>query len=266
MSKINEIRKELNVPKNQYNKYGHYYYRSCEDILEALKPTLYKYDAILTITDEILNIGNRYYVKIIVKLKVDEEIYEAFGYAREEEFRKGMDASQITGSASSYARKYALNALFLIDDVKDSDSTNKYNRGENEKTKKFEEPVSEPKENESENETTASENSQDNKQDNKDNNEQQEENKKIDERKGTSYIKAVDFQNEVEIKEKKTKKGNDFLIVNIKGFDNTLYAFDKELFEVLYHFKGKADVYFTENEKNGKKYCEIVDIIEGLPF
>ena len=115
-----EIQKKLIVPKNQFNNFGKYNYRSCEDILEAVKPLLG--DLILTITDEIVLIGDRYYVKATVKLTEGARSIEVSAYARETQIKKGMDEAQITGSASSYARKYALNGLFLIDDTKDFDT------------------------------------------------------------------------------------------------------------------------------------------------
>jgi len=126
--KLIKIQNELSVPKNQFNKFGNYNYRSCEDILEALKPLLAKEKLLMTITDEIVEVGGRNYVKAIIKLSdgTKELIYSA--YAREEETKKGMDGSQITGATSSYARKYALNGLFLIDDTKDSDATNKHEK------------------------------------------------------------------------------------------------------------------------------------------
>lgn len=130
--KLIKIQNELSVPKNQRNTFGNYNYRSCEDILEALKPLLKDHKLLLTISDELVNIGSRYYVKATVRLvnmifdnneKAVNSI-ETTGFSREEEVKKGMDQSQITGASSSYARKYALNAMFLIDDTKDSDSTN----------------------------------------------------------------------------------------------------------------------------------------------
>lgn len=127
--KLMHIQAELNAPKNQYNKFGGYAYRSCEDIYNALKPLLAKYECTLTMSDEVVQIGERYYVKATATLKPADADKVGFeisntAYAREEETKKGQDASQITGSSSSYARKYALNGLFLIDDVKDSDATN----------------------------------------------------------------------------------------------------------------------------------------------
>ena len=122
MSILTEIQHELKAPKNQRNNFGGYNYRSCEDILEALKPLLAKHNATLTISDEIVLVGERYYVKAIAKLVSEKETYETSAYAREAENKKGMDESQITGTASSYARKYCLNGLFCIDDTKDADT------------------------------------------------------------------------------------------------------------------------------------------------
>lgn len=119
IKKLSKIQKELKAPKNQFNKFGGYNYRSCEDILEAVKPLLE--NLILTITDEIELIGNRYYVKATARIQDENQSIENVAYAREAETKKGMDESQITGAASSYARKYALNGLFLIDDTKDAD-------------------------------------------------------------------------------------------------------------------------------------------------
>lgn len=125
MEALKRIQAELKAPKGQYNQFGKYKYRSCEDILEAVKPLLAKYDAQLTISDELVQVGERYYIKATATIKDDatpphEEHVTA--YAREAETKKGMDESQITGTASSYARKYALNGLFLIDDTKDADT------------------------------------------------------------------------------------------------------------------------------------------------
>lgn len=117
---FNEIQQQLKAPKNQRNNFGNYNYRSCEDILEAVKPLLG--DSTLIISDEVVNIGERYYVKATATLTTKSGTYTATAFARESEDRKGMDSSQITGSASSYARKYALNGLFLIDDTKDADT------------------------------------------------------------------------------------------------------------------------------------------------
>lgn len=122
--KIMAIQKELKAPKNQRNSFGNYNYRSCEDIFEAVKPLLNEYGLMLTISDTLIQIGERYYVRAEAKITDGDEWLVNTAFAREEETKKGMDGSQITGASSSYARKYALNGLFLIDDVKDSDSTN----------------------------------------------------------------------------------------------------------------------------------------------
>ena len=124
MKELIRIQNELKAPKGQYNSFGKYSYRSCEDILEAVKPLLSSYDCILTLSDEITLVGERYYVKATAILMNEaSEKVEVTAYAREEADKKGMDGSQITGAASSYARKYALNGLFCIDDNKDSDTT-----------------------------------------------------------------------------------------------------------------------------------------------
>ena len=123
MKMLNKIQQELKAPKNRRNSFANYNYRSCEDILNAVKPKLG--DGCLILSDEVVECGGKVYIKATAVLK-DEEGKEATvtGYAREPESRKGMDASQITGCASSYARKYALNGLFCIDDVKDADTMN----------------------------------------------------------------------------------------------------------------------------------------------
>ena len=124
MKELIRIQNELKAPKGQYNSFGKYSYRSCEDILEAVKPLLSSYDCILTLSDEITLVGERYYVKATaILLNGAGDKVEVTAYAREEADKKGMDGSQITGAASSYARKYALNGLFCIDDNKDSDTT-----------------------------------------------------------------------------------------------------------------------------------------------
>lgn len=117
-----EIQKNLDAPKNQMNYFGNYKYRSCEDILAALKPLLNDTGCSLTISDEVVMLGNRYYVKARATLTYGEECITVSAFAREAETKKGMDESQITGAASSYARKYALNGLFAIDDTKDADT------------------------------------------------------------------------------------------------------------------------------------------------
>ena len=124
--KLAKIQSTLKAPKSQYNAYGKFYYRSCEDILEAAKPLLAEAKATLTIGDELELVGNRYYVKATVRfidLETDAQIMNT-AYAREDDTKKGMDGSQVTGASSTYARKYALNGLFCIDDTKDADATN----------------------------------------------------------------------------------------------------------------------------------------------
>lgn len=130
--KLLEVQTELKVPKNQYNNFGGYNYRSCEDILEALKPILATVGAVVTIEDEITMIGDRYYIKATAWFTDTESKDRIFNtaYAREEESKKGMDGSQVTGASSSYARKYALNGMFAIDDNKDSDFTNHHGKEE----------------------------------------------------------------------------------------------------------------------------------------
>lgn len=127
IEKLLKIQQKLKAPKNQRNDLGSYNYRSCEDILEAVKPLLKANNCILTISDELVNIGERYYIRATARLTDAENAksyYENSAYAREAETKKGMDESQVTGACSSYARKYALNGLFCIDDVKDADTTN----------------------------------------------------------------------------------------------------------------------------------------------
>ena len=123
MKELLQIQSELKAPKGQYNSFGKYKYRSCEDILEAVKPLCVKYGVILTLSDEIVQVGERYYIKATARLrKEDGSDILVTAYAREALEKKGMDDSQITGTASSYARKYALNGLFCIDDTKDADT------------------------------------------------------------------------------------------------------------------------------------------------
>src|SRR6056297_1836370 len=129
MKQLLTIQQQLKAPKGQYNAFGKYNYRSAEDILEAVKPLLKETDSILTISDELVQVGERYYVKATATITSGDKNFSVSGYAREEETKKGMDGSQITGAASSYARKYALNGLFAIDDVKDSDTTNTHESG-----------------------------------------------------------------------------------------------------------------------------------------
>lgn len=125
MKELIAIQSELKAPKSQFNKFGGYKYRKAEDILEAVKPLLAKQKCTLIITDDVILIGNRIYVKATATIKNEKgECETTTGWAREEETKKGMDGSQITGASSSYARKYALNGLFAIDDNADSDITN----------------------------------------------------------------------------------------------------------------------------------------------
>lgn len=129
-TKLMMIQSELKAPKKQRNNFGEYNYRNCEDILNALKPHLMRYKCVVLLTDDLVLIGDRFYIKATAKL-VDAEsdnTISVSAYAREDLQRKKMDGSQLTGSASSYARKYALNGLFAIDDTKDSDYTNQFGR------------------------------------------------------------------------------------------------------------------------------------------
>ena len=120
--KLQQIQQTLKAPKNQHNSYGGFDYRSCEDIYEAVKPLLKEHELTLIMSDELTQIGERYYIKASAKLTNGIETIENTAYAREDESKKGMDGSQITCAASSYARKTALNGLFLIDDVRDIDA------------------------------------------------------------------------------------------------------------------------------------------------
>lgn len=119
---LQEIQQKLKAPKGQFNSFGGYHYRSCEDIVEALKPILAEYGAAIILSDEIVAVGERVYVKATATLKTKDAEYSTNAFAREPAAKKGMDESQITGAASSYARKYALNGLFGIDDTKDADT------------------------------------------------------------------------------------------------------------------------------------------------
>ena len=130
MKELIAIQSELKAPKNQRNNFGGYQYRSAEDILEALKPLLNKYNCYLTLSDELVNIGDRYYIKATATIYSEKTSVSVTAYAREEESKKGMDGSQVTGASSSYARKYALNWLFALDDTKDSDATNTHGKEE----------------------------------------------------------------------------------------------------------------------------------------
>jgi hypothetical protein len=138
MEALRRIQKELKAPKSQFNSFGKYKYRSCEDILEAVKPLLGS--AVLTLIDEIVLVGDRYYVKALATLQDGEERIQVSAFAREEADKKGMDAAQITGACSSYARKTALGGLLLIDDTKDQDTMDNTKQ-----EKKKEEPKEEKK-------------------------------------------------------------------------------------------------------------------------
>ena len=123
MNTLLAIQIELKIPKDKFNKFGSFFFRTAEDILEAVKPILAKYDALLLLTDDVIACGNMVFVKSTATLTLaDGTKYETTGFARIDENRKGMDAAQVTGSAASYARKYALGALFLIDNEKDPDA------------------------------------------------------------------------------------------------------------------------------------------------
>ena len=130
MKKLTAIQNELKAPKNQYNSFGKYKYRSCEDILEAVKPLLKKHDCTLTITDEVIEVGGMVFIEAqCVLLSGDDEVIVR-AQAGIDPNRKGMDIAQSFGSSSSYARKYALNGLFLIDDTKDADATNDHGKAQ----------------------------------------------------------------------------------------------------------------------------------------
>ena len=148
MNRLIEIQNELKAPKNQRNNFGGYNYRSCEDILEAVKPLLKKHGLALIIKDDLIAIDGRFYIKAIAQLfdETGKEVTFTTALAREEESKKGMDASQLTGSTSSYARKYALNGLFAIDDNKDSDATNTHDKAQKDTKKTVKERVEEIKE------------------------------------------------------------------------------------------------------------------------
>lgn len=134
MKELINIQHKLKAPKGRKNSFGNYKYRSCEDILEAVKPLLAEEECTLTLSDDMVAIGERIYVKAVATIRKGDESVTVTAYAREAETKKGMDDSQITGTASSYARKYALNGLFLIDDTKDADTdeyANQTKAGEN---------------------------------------------------------------------------------------------------------------------------------------
>ena len=146
IEKLLAVQAELKAPKGQYNSFGKYKYRSCEDILEAVKPILKEHGASITISDELVQIGNRIYVKATARFwDIDDGGYvNNTAFAREPDTKKGMDESQITGTASSYARKYALNGLLLIDDTKDADTDENRNERESRAKKQKEQPKQEP--------------------------------------------------------------------------------------------------------------------------
>ena len=129
-NKLAEIQAKVKAPKGQFNSFGKYNYRSAEDILEAVKQVVNPRGYSITISDTIINVGDRYYIKATATLSNGKETWSTDGYAREEESKKGMDGSQVTGASSSYARKYALNGLFALDDTKDSDATNTHGKDE----------------------------------------------------------------------------------------------------------------------------------------
>jgi hypothetical protein len=139
--KLRKIQNELQVPKSHHNQFGNFYYRSAEDILDAIKPFLEKYELTLTISDNIVYPDGRFYVEAKCTLTDGDKSIIVNAYAREQETKKGMDESQITGSASSYARKYALNGLFLIDDSRDADTQDNRDNGHTNKPVK---PESKP--------------------------------------------------------------------------------------------------------------------------
>ena len=136
-TKLAAVQAALKAPKGQYNSFGKYKYRSCEDIVESVKPLLKTNGLLLTMNDEIALIGDRFYIKATATIidTADGNSISVSAYAREEENKKGMDGSQVTGASSSYARKYALNGLFAIDDNKDSDATNTHGHDEAPKKK-----------------------------------------------------------------------------------------------------------------------------------
>ena len=140
---LQSIQQSLVAPKGQYNNFGKYSYRSAEDILEALKPILKEHDAVLILQDGIVQIGDRYYVEATATLYAVGETIGTTAYAREDDSKKGMDGSQVTGAASSYARKYALNGLFMIDDNKDPD-TDEYHNQNNQGSSKQQKPAQKP--------------------------------------------------------------------------------------------------------------------------
>jgi hypothetical protein len=141
--KLGKIQHELKAPKDLHNKFGDYRYRSAESILEAVKPLLNEEGLMLTLSDQIIEVGGRIYVRATATIYDGEHTMHVQAMAREAETKKGMDDSQITGAASSYARKYALNGMFLIDDTKDADATNDHGKGQDAKAPKASAPSAE---------------------------------------------------------------------------------------------------------------------------
>ena len=141
-ARLAEIQRTLNAPKNQYNSFGKYKYRSCEDILEGVKPLLN--GLFLSISDEVVLIGDRYYVKATATITDGDASHTATALAREEESKKGMDSAQVTGATSSYARKYCLNGLFGIDDSKDADTDEHKNQQQTAKPQQQSKPKPSP--------------------------------------------------------------------------------------------------------------------------
>ncbi len=137
ITKLIEVQKLLKAPKNQYNSFGDYHFRSCEDILEAIKPLLAERGLLMTITDSVELIGDRYYIKATVKVTDGTQTYEVSAYARESLERTKMDDPQLTGAASTYARKYALNGMYCIDDAKDADGLPNEPKAETKADNKF---------------------------------------------------------------------------------------------------------------------------------
>lgn len=139
-NQILEVQRDLKAPKGQYNSFGKYKYRSAEDILEAVKPLNAEKGLLLTLSDEPVLIGDRHYIKATATVTNGKETHTVTAYAREASAKKGMDESQVTGTASSYARKYALNGLYLIDDTKDAD-TDEYQNQNNRTPSKQPQPI-----------------------------------------------------------------------------------------------------------------------------
>ena len=147
LKRVSEVQQKLKAPKGQYNSFGGYNYRSCEDILEAVKPICAEHSMLLNLSDEIVNVGERYYIKATAKLYdlESDAVISSTALAREAQTKKGMDDSQITGTASSYARKYARNGLFNIDDTKDADTDEYRKNSQKAETAKAESPIMCPK-------------------------------------------------------------------------------------------------------------------------